>query len=168
MPEHARFFGLIQIKAQTLRDLLVALPRTSDEMTPAESTSEAPTIEVTPYDLIGGEATVRRLADRFYEIMDADPGARRIRAMHGEDLAPIRQLLFEFLSGWLGGPPLYFNRPEHRCIMSAHRPYTIGDAERGEWMMCMRSAMDECELPTEMRALLDRGFLRMANALGSR
>jgi hemoglobin len=136
-------------------------------MTGTESTGEIPNIEMTPYELIGGETTVRRLADRFYEIMDTDPGAARIRAMHGEDLAPIRQLLFEFLSGWLGGPPLYFKRPEHRCIMAAHRPYAIGDVERDEWMMCMRQAMDECVLPAEMRALLDQAFSRMANLFRS-
>jgi hemoglobin len=84
--------------------------------------------------------------------------------MHGPDLTAIRQLLFEFLSGWLGGPPLYFTRPEHRCIMSAHRPYAIGDAEVAEWMMCMRRTMDECGLSAEMRDLLDQGFSRMANA----
>ena len=135
---------------------------------PTASTSEAPTTKTTPYDLIGGEAVVRRLADRFYEVMDTDPGARRIRAMHGEDLGPIRQLLFEFLSGWLGGPALYFNGPEHRCIMSAHRPYAIGEAERDEWMMCMRTAMTDCELSAEMRGLLDQAFSRMANAVRSR
>jgi hemoglobin len=140
----------------------------SHTMTAVEATSEASSTKATPYDLVGGEATVRRLADRFYEIMDSDPGARRVRAMHGEDLGPIRQLLFEFLSGWLGGPALYFNRPEHRCVMSAHRPYPIGEAERDEWMTCMRRAMDECELPAEMRALLDQAFLRMANAMRSR
>ncbi|HEX7565760.1 MAG TPA: group II truncated hemoglobin [Bradyrhizobium sp.] len=132
-------------------------------MTASKSTGEAPKIEVTPYELIGGEATVRRLADRFYDILDTDPRAARIRAMHGRDLAPIRQLLFEFLSGWLGGPPLYFKRPEHRCIMSAHRPYAIGAVERDEWMICMRRAMDECGLPADMRALLDEAFLRMAD-----
>lgn len=130
-------------------------------MTTAASANEAP--EITPYDLIGGEAMVRRLADRFYEIMDTDPGAARIRAMHAKDLAQIRQLLFEFLSGWLGGPPLYFQRSEHRCIMSAHRPYAIGEAERDEWMMCMRRAMDDCALTGEMRAVMDQAFLRMAN-----
>ena len=132
-------------------------------MTASKSTGEAPKIEVTPYELIGGEATVRRLADRFYDILDTDPRAARIRAMHGRDLAPIRQLLFEFLSGWLGGPPLYFKRPEHRCIMSAHRPYAIGAVERDEWMICMRRAMDECGLPADMRTLLDEAFLRMAD-----
>ena len=137
-------------------------------MTAADSTSESATseapIEATVYELIGGEPVVRRLADRFYEIMDSHPGASRIRAMHERDLAPIRQLLFEFLSSWLGGPQLYFQRPEHRCIMSAHRIYEIGEAERDAWMVCMRAAMDDCELPAEMRGLLDQAFLRMANA----
>jgi hemoglobin len=137
-------------------------------MTVTEPSTEAPPAKPTPYDRIGGEATVRRLSDRFYEIMDTDPDARRVRAMHGEDLAPIRQLLFEFLSGWLGGPPIYFNRPEHRCVMSAHRPFAIGEAERDEWMMCMRKAMDECALPAEMRSLMDQGFARMTNAMRSR
>jgi hemoglobin len=52
--------------------------------------------------------------------------------------------------------------------MSAHRPYAIGDAERDEWMMCMRAAMADCGLPTEMRALLDQAFLRIASAVRSR
>ena len=55
-------------------------------MTAADSTSETSTsdapIEATVYELIGGEPVVRRLADRFYEIMDSDPGASGIRAMH--------------------------------------------------------------------------------------
>ena len=137
-------------------------------MTATAVSSGAPKIEVTPYELIGGEATVRRLADRFYEIMDTDPGAARIRAMHGRDLAPIRQLLFEFLSGWLGGPPLYFQRPNPKCILSAHRPFAIGEAERDEWLMCMRQAMEDCGVPKDVRTLLDYPFLRLAEAFRNR
>ncbi|MGJ5137318.1 group II truncated hemoglobin [Bradyrhizobium oligotrophicum] len=139
-------------------------------MTAANSANEAEAVvnEATPYDLVGGEAGVRRLAERFYTIMDQEPGASRIRAMHDADLGPIKQLLFEFLSGWLGGPALYFERAEHRCIMSAHRPYPIGDAERDEWMTCMRRAMFDCDITGDMYALLDQAFLRMANAFRSR
>jgi hemoglobin len=96
--------------------------------------------------------------------MDSDPAAARLRAMHGEDLTQIRQLLFEFLSGWLGGPPLYFQRAEHRCIMSAHRPYAIGEAERDQWMICMRRAMEECRVAPQLHALMDQAFMKMANA----
>jgi hemoglobin len=137
-------------------------------MAATESDDLAQRIELTPYQQIGGEDAVRRLADRFYEIMDGDPAAAGIRAMHASDLGPIRGLLFEFLSGWLGGPPLYFDRPQHRCIMSAHRPYAIGEAERDQWMMCMRRAMQECGLSDQMRALLDSAFSRMANQFRNR
>ena len=124
--------------------------------------------ELTPYDMIGGEKSVRQIVDRFYDVMDSAPQAARIRAMHGVDLSPMRERLFEFLSGWLGGPPLYFQRPDHKCIMSAHRPFSIGAAERDEWMMCMRKALEDCGVPGELRELLDRPFLRMAEAFRNR
>lgn len=123
---------------------------------------------LSPYEMIGGEAAVRKIVDRFYDIMDRAPEAARIRAMHAKDLAPMRERLFEFLSGWLGGPPLYFQRPNHNCVMSAHRPYPIGAEERDEWMMCMRWALEDCGVPGELRDLLDRPLLRMAEAFRSR
>ncbi|MBX9846955.1 MAG: group II truncated hemoglobin [Xanthobacteraceae bacterium] len=121
-----------------------------------------------PYEMIGGEAAVRKIVDRFYDIMDRAPEAARIRAMHATDLAPMRERLFEFLSGWLGGPPLYFQRPNHNCVMSAHRPYPISAAERDEWMMCMRWALEDCGVPKELRDLLDRPLFRMAEAFRNR
>jgi hemoglobin len=122
----------------------------------------------TPYQLIGGEAMVRRIADRFYDIMSSDPEAARVRALHAEDLSAVRNRLFEFLSGWLGGPPLYFERPDHKCIMSAHRPFAIGPTERDEWMMCMRRALEDCGVSADMRTLLEGAFLRMAEAFRNR
>lgn len=124
--------------------------------------------EKTPYEMIGGEATVRRIVDRFYNIMDSAPEAARIRAMHAADLSPMRERLFEFLSGWLGGPPLYFQRPDQKCIVSAHRSFGIGEAERDAWMMCMRRAMEDCDVPADVRTLLDPAFLRMADAFRNR
>jgi hemoglobin len=135
------------------------------------SSTEAPTAASRPstaYQLVGGEAMVRRIVDRFYDIMEGTPEAARIRALHADDLSAVRERLFEFLSGWLGGPPLYFQRPDHKCIMSAHRPFAIGPAERDEWMTCMRRALDECGVPEEMRTLLDGAFLRMAEAFRNR
>jgi len=134
----------------------------------AENSAAAVEPEQTPYDMIGGEATVRRIVERFYDIMDSAPEAARIRAMHAADLSPMRERLFEFLSGWLGGPPLYFQRPDHKCIVSAHKAFSIGDAERDEWMMCMRRALEDCAVSEDVRKLLDPAFLRMANAFRNR
>ena len=121
-----------------------------------------------PYETIGGEAMVRRIVDRFYDIMDTEPAAAGIRAMHAPDLSPMRDRLFEFLSGWLGGPPLYFQRPDHKCIMSAHRPFAIGNSERDEWMLCMRRALVDSGVPADVRILLDKPLLRMAEAFRNR
>ena len=121
-----------------------------------------------PYEMMGGAAMVRQVVDRFYDIMDTDPAAAGIRSMHAKDLGPMRQLLFEFLSGWLGGPSLYFQHPGHRCIGSAHSKFAIGEAERDIWMTCMRRAMQECGVSAEVRDLLDKPLLRMAEAFRNR
>jgi hemoglobin len=124
--------------------------------------------ETAPYEMIGGAAKLRQIVDRFYDIMDRAPEAAGIRAMHAEDLAPMRDRLFDFLSGWMGGPPLYFQRPDRKCIVSAHRPYAIGAAEAEQWMMCMRRAMEDCAIPQEVRSLLDKSLSRMADAFRNR
>jgi hemoglobin len=119
--------------------------------------------DATPYDLLGGEAGVRKLVDRFYDIMAADSGAATIRAMHAADLSPMRQKLFEFLSGWLGGPRLYSS-----CVMSAHRPYAIGSAERDQWLMCMRRALEDTGVNADVKKMLERPLFAIADALCNR
>jgi hemoglobin len=122
----------------------------------------APAEEVrqTPYQMLGGEAALRRLVDRFYDIMDSDPAAATIRAMHAPDLAPMRQSLFEFFSGWMGGPRLY-----SKCVMSAHGKVVIGDRERDEWLACMRRAAEETEMATELRDAFMGILTRMADGM---
>ena len=127
-----------------------------------------PKIEKTPYEMIGGEAMLRKVVNAFYDIMDSAPEAAGIRAMHAKDLSPVRERLFEFLSGWLDGPQLYFQRPDHKCIVSVHRPYAIGEKERDEWMFCIRLAMKQAGVPDDVRELLDRPFLYVANAFRNR
>lgn len=125
-------------------------------------------VEQTPYQIIGGTAAVRRIVDRFYDIMDSAPEAAGIRAMHADDLSPMRERLSEFLNAWLGGPRTYFERGDHKCIMSAHRSFAIGEAERDAWMMCMRQALEDSDVPADLRALLDRPFSRMCEAFRNR
>ena len=69
--------------------------------------SAHPTPDTPPYDLLGGEAAVRKLVDRFYDLMDETPEYYVVRKLHPADLSGSREKLFMFLSGWLGGPPLY-------------------------------------------------------------
>jgi hemoglobin len=123
--------------------------------------------ETTPYDLIGGAEGVRRLAERFYAIMAQTPEAHAIRTMHEADLNPIIDKLTGFLSGWMGGPRDYFERQDAPCIMSVHKRYPIGAAERDQWLMCMRKALEETGASAEARAILDPAFARIADAMRS-
>ena len=73
---------------------------------------EKPAFE-TPFAWIGGEDAVRRLTDRFYDLMDLEPGYAALRSVHGSDLMNARQKLFWFLCGWLGGPQYYTEQFGH-------------------------------------------------------
>ncbi len=98
---------------------------------------------LTPYEHFGGEPAIRRLVDRFYDHMDALPEAWVIRKIHQESLDSARQKLFEYLTGWLGGPPLYESKYGHPRMRARHMPFSIGEAERDAWLMCMQMAFEE-------------------------
>ena len=122
----------------------------------------------TIYERIGGEAAVRRIVERFYALMDADASLHELRAMHAADLTPMRAKLFEFLSGWFGGPPLYFERPERPCVVSAHGGFAIGELERDQWLRCMDEALAGADVAPELQQLLRQPFRQMAEAMRNR
>lgn len=117
------------------------------------------------YDWIGGEAGVCKLVDRFYDVMASAEYASTIRAMHQPDLAPMRASLFEYLSGWLGGPPLYIVKHGSPCISKPHARFTIDQAASDAWMQCMNQAMVDTGIAEQYRTLLTPAFQRMANML---
>ena len=93
------------------------------------------------YQLLGGTDKVRDLVEAFYDIMEADPKALPIRALHPADLTSSREKLFMFLTGWTGGPQLYIKRYGHPRLRQRHMPFSIGEVERDQWMYCMIQAM---------------------------
>lgn len=119
--------------------------------------------ERTPYDLIGGDAAVRALVDRFYDLMDFEPAYRELRAVHGSTLESAREKLYLFLSGWLGGPPLYLERHGHPMLRARHLPFAISTVERDQWLACMAQAMEEEHVPEELRGPLAEAFFKTAD-----
>ena len=112
-----------------------------------------------PYELLGGDSAVRQLVDRFYDLMDTVPTYAVIRILHPADLTGSREKLYLFLSGWLGGPPLYAEKFGHPMLRARHLPFAIGIAERDAWLACMRQAMNDCVVDAGLQAsLLDSLF----------
>lgn len=123
------------------------------------------TQQTTMYHWIGGEEGVRKLVNRFYDIMDADKNANAIRAMHKEDLTAIREGLFEYLSGWLGGPALFVAKHGSPCITKQHKPYVIDQTASDAWMYCMTKAMEDVEIEDKYRDMLKPAFQRICDTL---
>lgn len=126
------------------------------------------TTATTFYERIGGEAGVRALVERFYAYMDELPEARAARAVHPPDLQNAKERLFLFLSGWLGGPPLYVEKHGHPRLRARHMPFPIGVAERDGWMACMKAALAEAALDDASRAKLIDGFANLADHMRNR
>lgn len=117
----------------------------------------------TPYELLGGDIAVRGLVDRFYDLMDTEPGFAGIRRLHKADLSAAREKLYLFLSGWLGGPQLYARRFGHPALRARHLPFAIGEAERDLWLECMSRAMQDRGVDDETRQTLGEAFFKTAD-----
>lgn len=120
-------------------------------------------MSTTPYEALGGADAVRRLVDRFYDLMDGLPETHGLRQLHPADLTGSRQSLFEFLSGWFGGPPLYIEKKGHPRLRMRHMPFAIGPGERDQWMLCMRTALDEQVGDEALHQGVLNAFVQMAD-----
>ena len=117
----------------------------------------------TPFERIGGEAGTRALVDRFYDLMDLDPEATELRALHPTTLEGSRDKLFWFLCGWLGGPPHYTDRFGHPMLRARHMPFAIGIKERDQWLACMQQAMGETKVEPALALRLAESFFGTAD-----
>ena len=106
--------------------------------------------ETTAYARIGGEDGVRRLVHRFYELMDTLPEAAACRALHPPSLAGSEEKLFMYLTGWLGGPPLFTDRYGHPMLRRRHLHAPIAGPEIDGWLLCFRQAWTETVTDAEI------------------
>jgi hemoglobin len=115
------------------------------------------------YEVLGGEVPLRQLVDAFYTYMDSLPEADGIRKMHQPDLSSANQKLFEFLSGWMGGPSLFTEKYGHPRLRARHLPFAIGANERDQWIYCMFQATKKCQTPAEFNDIFLPAIARLAD-----
>jgi len=122
----------------------------------------------TPFESLGGEPVVLALVQRFYDLMDLEPSFRQLRALHPAHLEGSRDKLFWFLCGWLGGPQHYVERFGHPRLRARHLPYSIGIAERDQWLACMQQAMRETGIDPAFAERLAGSFFNTADWMRNR
>jgi len=116
----------------------------------------------TPYEKIGGDPVVRKLAETFYRLMDS-PEAKDIRALHPAEIATSQEKFYLFFTGWLGGPAWYQEKYGHPKLRARHLPFPIGKKERDQWMVCMVNAFEEVGIAEPLRSELLYGLLTLAD-----
>ena len=128
-----------------------------------DTTDAASSATTSLYDLLGGEAALRRLTRRMYELMATLPEAAAARAVHPPDLSGSEQKFFEFMSGWLGGPPLFVEKRGPPMLRRRHFVARIGAPEVKAWLLCFETAMEETVADAGLREALREPVRRLAH-----
>jgi truncated hemoglobin YjbI/ankyrin repeat protein len=113
--------------------------------TKATAGSKSPSL----YERIGSEK-VARLVAAFYARVDNDPV---IRPLYGKTLSCAIHGLTNFMTTWLGGPPVYDLLGAR--LRRRHLPFPIDARARDAWLANMKAALREVGIPgAEARLLL--------------
>jgi len=118
----------------------------------------------TPYEILGDDG-IKNLVDAFYNVMDELPLAADIRSMHAENLDSIKRMLTAYLTGWMGGPPVYQAIKGTVCLTDPHEPYRIGPKERDQWLACMDEALVRISASDELKDMLRDPMYRVADTV---
>jgi hemoglobin len=99
------------------------------------------------YDEIGGEATIRKIVDRFYEGVAQD---EVLRPMYPEeDLGPAADRFSLFLMQYWGGPTTYGETRGHPRLRMRHAPFPVTPGAAERWLTHFRAGLDAVELTPE-------------------
>ncbi|ABM22884.1 MULTISPECIES: group II truncated hemoglobin [Shewanella] len=120
-------------------------------------------IQSNAYDLIGGEKVIRAITKCFYQKMASSAETTTLLAIHRAPIAESEQKLFEFLSGWLGGPQLYQQKYGHPALRARHMHFAVDEAMRDQWLFCMKFAIEENINKPEHRAAIFEAISTLAD-----
>jgi hemoglobin len=138
---------------------LFAKPQTADDRDTAQSNA---------YDLIGGDKVIRIIAHDFYQQMQTRPETQALLAMHRSPMQESEQKLYEFLSGWLGGPQLYQQKHGHPALRARHMHFAIDESMRDQWLICMRAAIQNNIKKPEHQQVIIQAISALADNMRNR
>lgn len=120
---------------------------------------------LTPFEALGSHDGIRRIVDRFYDMMDRDPAFAELRALHAADLDPMRLSLSSFLTAWVGGPRDWFAANPDKCMMSVHAGLPISARSADQWVRAMSAALNECDVDADLASRIEAAFSAMASGM---
>ena len=107
-------------------------------------------VNPTPYDAIGKEQ-LSELIDTFYENVSSHP---MLAPIFPNDLTETARKQKQFLTQFLGGPPLYTEEHGHPMLRARHLAFEVTPVRAKAWLSCMEKAMDAIQLDIPLRDYL--------------
>ncbi len=101
------------------------------------------------YEALGGEAAIRSIVECFYPKVQNHP---LLGPIFPEDINPVMEKQFLFLTQFFGGPHLYSEQHGHPMMRARHLPFPITPERAEAWLSCMREALKEAGIDSELAA----------------
>ena len=118
------------------------------------------------FEKLGNLSTVNNLANEFYEVMDHDPKAKELRAIHPENMYMSKKTMYRFLSHWSGGPKLFSDEYVNgKWLELRHRNVELSEQHRQHWLYCMETAMANLHFNNDLIQELLSRFSSLINAM---
>ena len=115
--------------------------------------------EASLYERIGGDAALRQLTDKFYDLVFAHELISRLFKSDKDEIKEKQRL---FLTQFLGGPQLYSDIHGHPMMRARHMPHVITEDDAVAWLQCMSQAVRELSISKELKDELFDRFPRTA------
>ncbi|WP_138495262.1 globin [Paenibacillus pinistramenti] len=106
------------------------------------------------YEILGGGEAVRRIVEAFYPKVQRNP---LLGPLFPEDITPVMEKQYMFLTQFFGGPPLYSDAFGHPMMRARHLPFPVTPERAEAWLACMGEALTEAGIEEPLRsAVLQR------------
>jgi len=115
--------------------------------------------EASLYERVGGDAALKQLTDRFYDLVFSHDLISRLFKSNKDEIKEKQRL---FLTQFLGGPQLYSDIHGHPMMRARHMPHVITEDDAIAWLQCMSTAIGELPISKELKDELFDRFPRTA------
>lgn len=106
------------------------------------------------YEAMGGAVGIRKLVEAFYPKVQEHP---LLAPLFPEDITPVVEKQYMFLTQFFGGPPLFSEEYGHPMMRGRHMPFPITPERAEAWLGCMRKALEETGWDPDLQlAVLER------------
>lgn len=107
--------------------------------------------ELSIYEQIGGSETIRQLVESFYPKVQQNAV---ISHLFPEDIMPVMEKQYLFLTQFFGGPPLYTEQYGHPMMRQRHLPFKITPKRAEAWLDCMSRALQDIGLDEHLQKVM--------------